>query len=83
MSIKHNIDSLNAITAGSSILSVSLGSFLGGLMTRKFKMTPLTTVKMLLLFYVIYVLCSASGYFLGCEQPQLVGDSGLRYIQSG
>lgn len=67
-------------SAVSSVLSVSLGSFVGGVMTRRLKMTPLTTIKMLLLFYAIYTASLAAGFFLGCKQPELVGDNGNRYV---
>ncbi|WAR16347.1 SO1C1-like protein, partial [Mya arenaria] len=59
----------------SSIAAISLGSFLGGIITRRIPMTPLTTIKMLLIFYAVNILCSACGFFLGCKQPVLFGDN--------
>ncbi|XP_052765230.1 solute carrier organic anion transporter family member 2A1-like [Mya arenaria] len=65
----------NIILALSSISAVSLGSFLGGIITRRIPMTPLTTIKMLLIFYAVNIVCSASGFFLGCKQPVVFGDN--------
>lgn len=68
------------ITALSYIAAVSLGSFLGGVLSRKIEMTPLTTTKLLLIFYVVNIVCVSSGFFLGCSQPTLVGDNGKGYV---
>lgn len=64
----------NIIMSLSSITAVALGSFFGGVMTRRLKMTPITTFKLLIIFYAVNIVCNASGFFLGCDQPLLVGD---------
>ncbi|XP_052765367.1 solute carrier organic anion transporter family member 2A1-like [Mya arenaria] len=67
----------NIILALCSITAISLGSFLGGILTRRIPMTPMTTIKMVLIFYAVNMVCSASGFFLGCKQPVLFGDNVL------
>ncbi|XP_045183048.2 solute carrier organic anion transporter family member 2A1-like [Mercenaria mercenaria] len=66
----------NIILAFSYIAAVALGSFLGGVMSRRIEMTPQKTVKLLLIFYAINFICVCSGFVLGCDQPALVGDNG-------
>ena len=56
-------------------MSVSIGSFLGGLLTRKINMTPQNTMKVMMIFYAVNIASMTFGYFLGCEQPTLIGDS--------
>ncbi|KAL3863311.1 hypothetical protein ACJMK2_005076, partial [Sinanodonta woodiana] len=65
----------NIILAVSNVLAIALGSFLGGLITRKFKMTPTFTIKLIISFYVFNLTCFACGFFLGCPQPEIFGKS--------
>ncbi|KAL4218355.1 hypothetical protein ACF0H5_023092 [Mactra antiquata] len=67
----------NIILAISSISAVSVGAFLGGLITRKFKMTPQTTLKILVAFYLVSIASFVSGFFLGCDQPQVYGSNNI------
>ncbi|WAR16343.1 SO2B1-like protein [Mya arenaria] len=71
----------NIILALCSITAISLGSFLGGILTRRIPMTPMTTIKMVLIFYAVNMVCSASGFFLGCKQPVLFGDNVLMCVE--
>lgn len=64
------------ISALSYIAAVSLGSFLGGVLSRKIDMSPQITTKCLVIFNLVNVICLSSGFFLGCNQPALIGDNG-------
>ena len=64
------------LSALSGILAASLGSFIGGLLTRKFNMTPKMTFKLLIFFLGANIIVSAIGLFVGCDQPVLLGDNG-------
>ncbi|XP_060600480.1 solute carrier organic anion transporter family member 1C1-like isoform X2 [Ruditapes philippinarum] len=66
----------NIIIAISTIAALAMGSFLGGLVSRRVEMTPRTSLKMLLIFDFINLICMSTGFFLGCDQPTLVGDNG-------
>ena len=66
-------------SALSTISAVALGSFLGGVMSRRIEMTPQTTLKLITIFYLVNFICLCSGFFLGCDQPTLVGDNGKGY----
>ena len=61
-------------------MAVSLGAFTGGLLSRKIKMTPLNTMLMLMIFYGVNVISMITGFFLGCDQPKLVGSGGNRCV---
>ncbi|XP_060594234.1 solute carrier organic anion transporter family member 2B1-like [Ruditapes philippinarum] len=66
----------NIIIAISTISALAMGSFLGGLVSRRVEMTPRTSLKLLLIFDLINLICMSTGFFLGCDQPTLVGDNG-------
>ena len=61
-------------------MAVSLGAFTGGLLSRKIKMTPLNTMLMLIIFYGVNVISMITGFFLGCDQPKLVGSGGNGFV---
>ena len=61
------------LSAVSNLLAVSLGSFFGGILTRKFAMTPQSTMKILSVFYLFTIAFYSTGYIIGCDQPSLVG----------
>ena len=63
-------------SALSGITAASLGSFVGGVLTRKIKMTPQTTMKMLIILFCGNIIVSFIGLFIGCDQPILAGDGG-------
>ena len=57
-------------------MAVSLGAFIGGVLSRKIKMTPLNTMLMVMILYAVNIASMVPGFFLGCDQPKLVGGGG-------
>ncbi|XP_053382888.1 solute carrier organic anion transporter family member 2A1-like [Mercenaria mercenaria] len=72
----------NIIIALSYIGAVAMGTFIGGVISRKIEMTPQTTFKLMVIFHCINFVCLCSGFFLGCDQPVLLGDNGKGDVSS-
>ncbi|XP_060063798.1 solute carrier organic anion transporter family member 2A1-like [Ylistrum balloti] len=63
----------NITLAFANISSVAIGSFVGGFITRRMKLTPCKTFGLLVAFYAANILLFAGCLFLGCDQPQIIG----------
>ncbi|XP_060069119.1 solute carrier organic anion transporter family member 2A1-like [Ylistrum balloti] len=55
------------------VLAASLGSFLGGCIISKLKMTPVGCAKLIFGISAFSVLIPIAGYFFGCNNPEIVG----------
>lgn len=61
------------ISAGAHMLTVSVGTFLGGLLTRKISMIPRNVYKMILCFYSLNTIFLAVAMLMSCPQPTIIG----------
>ena len=77
----HLLIKTSIFSAISTIFALAVGSFLGGIISRRIEMTPQASLKLLMVFDFINLVCLSSGFFLGCDQPVLAGDSGNRYAE--
>ncbi|XP_069106696.1 solute carrier organic anion transporter family member 74D-like [Argopecten irradians] len=73
----------NITLAFANISSVALGSFFGGFITRKIKLTPCKTLGLLIGLYAGNMILFAGGLILGCDQPELVGPNSRYAYSSG
>ena len=64
------------ISALSGITAAAMGSFIGGVFTRRFKMTPKVTIKLLIFLLSANIIVTIVGLFVGCDQPVLLGHDG-------
>lgn len=62
----------NMIMGSIGILSGSLGTLIGGFIVSKFKFSPLTCLKCVMLTKLIFTITLFTFYFLGCSNPQIV-----------
>ncbi|OWF41739.1 solute carrier organic anion transporter family member 2A1-like [Mizuhopecten yessoensis] len=63
----------NITLAFANISSVALGSFFGGLISRRVKLTPCKTLGILVAFHAVNMILFAGGLLLGCDQPEIIG----------
>ncbi|XP_033727073.1 solute carrier organic anion transporter family member 5A1-like [Pecten maximus] len=63
----------NLILAVTKLLALAIGAFVGGFLTRKVPMIPRNTFGLLLILFVIQNATFVFGFFLGCDQPKVVG----------
>ncbi|XP_033726663.1 uncharacterized protein LOC117316235 [Pecten maximus] len=63
----------NITLAIANISSIVLGSFFGGFITRRIKLTPCKTLGLLITLYAANMILFAGVLLLGCSQPELVG----------
>ncbi|XP_060066145.1 solute carrier organic anion transporter family member 2B1-like [Ylistrum balloti] len=63
----------NLILAVTKLLALAIGAFVGGYLTRKVPMIPRNTFGLLLILFVIQNVTFSAGFFLGCDQPKVVG----------
>ncbi|XP_056013637.1 solute carrier organic anion transporter family member 2B1-like isoform X2 [Ostrea edulis] len=63
----------NYILAGANISAVAVGSFLGGLLTRKIAMTPRNVYRIMAFFYVLNFIFMVLAMTMSCPQPTVVG----------
>ncbi|XP_067667496.1 solute carrier organic anion transporter family member 2A1-like [Haliotis asinina] len=66
----------NLLMAGLSMPMASLGTFVGGWLTKKFKMNPITGLKFVNVFTFVTVLVVALGFVFGCPQPKILNQPG-------
>ncbi|XP_048769792.2 solute carrier organic anion transporter family member 2B1-like isoform X2 [Ostrea edulis] len=65
----------NYILAGANISTVAMGTFFGGLLTRKIAMTPRNVYRMMTFFFMFNVIFVALAMTMSCPQPTIVGHS--------
>ncbi|KAL8623212.1 hypothetical protein ACOMHN_066186 [Nucella lapillus] len=61
----------NIILGVLNITAAAGGTLLGGFLTSKFKMSPRSCLKMVIAVSLTSVIIISSGYFLGCDQPEI------------
>ncbi|XP_046362539.2 solute carrier organic anion transporter family member 2A1-like [Haliotis rufescens] len=66
----------NLLMAGLSMPMASLGTFVGGWLTKKFKMSPITGLKFVNVFTFVTVIIVSLGYVFGCPQPKILNQPG-------
>ncbi|XP_067666199.1 solute carrier organic anion transporter family member 2A1-like [Haliotis asinina] len=66
----------NLLMAGLSMPMASLGTFVGGWLTKKFKMSPLTGLKFVNVFTFVAIVIMALGFLFGCPQPKMLNRPG-------
>ncbi|KAK3087480.1 hypothetical protein FSP39_006508 [Pinctada imbricata] len=67
----------NLIVGSSNLVSVACGTMIGGILTRKLRMTPRTTFTGIFTLFVLHAITFAFGFFLGCEQPEIVENASI------
>ncbi|KAK3609328.1 hypothetical protein CHS0354_024870 [Potamilus streckersoni] len=60
------------------ILTASIGTILGGIVTTKFKLHPVTCVKIVLLVYLLSTGLGSLSFLFGCSNPDISGYSRSR-----
>ncbi|CAC5359877.1 SLCO3A [Mytilus coruscus] len=65
----------NLVMDGCTITSLSMGTFIGGVVSRKYSMSPFKTMMSLLFCQAASTVGFAAGIFIGCEQSAFVGPS--------
>ncbi|XP_069105984.1 solute carrier organic anion transporter family member 3A1-like [Argopecten irradians] len=55
------------------VFAAALGSFLGGCLVTKLKLTPIACAKLILGISAFAVIIPILGYFLGCDNPEIIG----------
>ncbi|XP_046583949.1 solute carrier organic anion transporter family member 2A1-like [Haliotis rubra] len=63
----------NIILGALNVVAAAGGSMLGGIITSKLKLRPITCIIFITGIASVSVILSASGFFLGCPQPHIVG----------
>ncbi|VDI67070.1 Hypothetical predicted protein [Mytilus galloprovincialis] len=63
----------NLVMAGCTITSLCIGTFIGGVVSRKYSMSPFKTMTSLLVCQAASTFVFAAGIFIGCEQSAFVG----------
>ncbi|XP_025100117.1 solute carrier organic anion transporter family member 2A1-like [Pomacea canaliculata] len=58
-----------------NLLAMSLGTLIGGYVTSRFKFTPMTCLKVMVILNAVWTCLSVSGFVLGCDQPHI--DTGV------
>ncbi|XP_046583921.1 solute carrier organic anion transporter family member 2A1-like [Haliotis rubra] len=66
----------NLLMAGLSMPMASLGTFVGGWLTKKFKMSPITGLKFVNIFTFVAIAIMSLGYLFGCPQPKILNQPG-------
>ncbi|XP_067667494.1 solute carrier organic anion transporter family member 2A1-like [Haliotis asinina] len=66
----------NLILAGLTLSTASVGTFIGGWLTKRFKMGPMTAIKFTCFLYFGVVVFFGLGFVFGCEQPEIVNTPG-------
>ncbi|XP_046583922.1 solute carrier organic anion transporter family member 2A1-like [Haliotis rubra] len=66
----------NLIMAGLALSTASVGTFIGGWLTKRFKMGPMTAIKFTCFLYFAVVVFYGLGFVFGCEQPEIVNTPG-------
>nr|KAG5699923.1 hypothetical protein BaRGS_018222 [Batillaria attramentaria] len=61
----------NLVIAVTSMITASFGTFVGGYLTRRFKMTPMESLKFTIVLQFFAVATAASGFFIKCPQPAI------------
>ncbi|XP_052081249.1 solute carrier organic anion transporter family member 3A1-like [Mytilus californianus] len=59
--------------SGLNICSASLGTFIGGFIVYKFRMTPYACMKLALILTAITGFTLLLGFFVGCDNPEIIG----------
>ncbi|XP_046362544.2 solute carrier organic anion transporter family member 2A1-like [Haliotis rufescens] len=72
----------NIILGALNLIAAAGGSMLGGIITSKLKMRPITCIIFLTVINSVSVLLSSSGFFLGCSQPDIVGHHTTQLISN-
>lgn len=63
------------VAAGANISTVAMGTFFGGLLTRKIALTPRNVYRMMTFFFMFNVIFVALAMTMSCPQPTIVGHS--------
>ncbi|XP_046584229.1 solute carrier organic anion transporter family member 3A1-like [Haliotis rubra] len=63
----------NIILGIQSLISLSVGTFTGGLLTSRLKLTRAGCLKLILLSQIVASLATVVMVFLGCDTPQILG----------
>ncbi|KAK3088753.1 hypothetical protein FSP39_023325 [Pinctada imbricata] len=72
----------NIVLGGTNLISISFGLFLGGVVTRKIKMTPRSAFKCLLGLFIVQLSFFVANTLLGCDQPKFVGPSSIHGVDT-
>ncbi|KAK3576478.1 hypothetical protein CHS0354_028527 [Potamilus streckersoni] len=63
----------NILMGAVAVVSASMGTVIGGCVTTKFRLHPVTCFKLLIAFHSVTLALSCLGFYLGCPTPSLVG----------
>ncbi|VDI50018.1 solute carrier organic anion transporter family, member 3A [Mytilus galloprovincialis] len=63
----------NLLMGGLNICSASLGTFIGGFIVYKFRMTPYACMKLALILTATTSFAPLIGFFVGCDNPEIIG----------
>ncbi|CAC5385092.1 unnamed protein product [Mytilus coruscus] len=64
---------VNLLMGGLNICSASLGTFIGGFIVYKFRMTPYACMKLALVLTATTGITPLLGFFVGCDNPEIIG----------
>ncbi|CAC5385089.1 unnamed protein product [Mytilus coruscus] len=62
-----------SLEGGLNICSASLGTFIGGFIVYKFRMTPYACMKLALILTATTGFAPLLGFFVGCDNPEIIG----------
>ncbi|KAL3856589.1 hypothetical protein ACJMK2_011324 [Sinanodonta woodiana] len=63
----------NLLMGAVTVVSASMGTVIGGCVTTKYKLHPVTCFKLLIVSYSVVFVLNCTGFFFGCPTPSLVG----------
>ncbi|XP_071101395.1 solute carrier organic anion transporter family member 2A1-like [Haliotis cracherodii] len=66
----------NLIMAGLGLSTATVGTFVGGWLTKRFKMGPMVALKVTAILYFGVVVFYGLGFVFGCEQPEILNTPG-------
>ena len=70
--ILHIIRNIDIHSGSSNLVSLAGGTLIGGILTRKLRMTPRTTFVWSFFIFLVHIITFVFGFFLGCDQPNFI-----------
>ncbi|XP_012937036.1 solute carrier organic anion transporter family member 2A1, partial [Aplysia californica] len=61
----------NYIMAGKTLSAACIGTFAGGYLTKRMKLTPLKGLKFIIFVLIMSLLTSLAGFWFKCDQPEV------------
>lgn len=68
------------LLAAANLITVSVGSILGGTITRKVPMSPRRCYQVVVCLFLIQYATACIEIFFGCDQPNIIGPERYMYI---